>query len=307
MAIAIHFFRDNELPKLDFASFFSFFDAYENFKVFYIENNEMEIEYRDPDFQFSYRYLVTKNNRVANIYRLNPKYTNVNIMLELPLLISSYLAKEILSLAEKICQKFNLVIYTGSFPDVKPFSMADMMVLFTESRAAMIAESGMSGKLYMASAALDAASRYQRLVVKLVSLLKARYPEDEIQVPVVTLLADAGSGTYGLATSYELGTSSLIPLEPSFAFVRVIDEGSSYIVSAHDFMATMGRSLVPVENVIPGVYDLHGRNVRLARKLALKLRKHEIIDKAFSELPLSTLIDAKEKPLPVAGTAEDVA
>ena len=82
MAINIHFFRDSSLDKLDFAKVLEFFDEYPNFKVYYTED-EVQIDYRDDDFKFSYRYLITKKSRVNQIYKLNPKYLNVNFYLEL--------------------------------------------------------------------------------------------------------------------------------------------------------------------------------------------------------------------------------
>ena len=63
MAINIHFFRDNKLEKLDYAKVLEFFDELPNFKIYYTDD-EVQIVYRDTDFNFSYRYLITKKSKV---------------------------------------------------------------------------------------------------------------------------------------------------------------------------------------------------------------------------------------------------
>ena len=64
MAIYIHFFRDSGLEKLDFLKVFEFFESYPNFKIFYTDE-EVQIDYRDDDFKFAYRYLITKSHGSA--------------------------------------------------------------------------------------------------------------------------------------------------------------------------------------------------------------------------------------------------
>jgi len=146
MAINIHFFRDSSLEKLDFSKILEFFDTYPNFKIFYTED-EVQLDYRDDDFKFSYRYLITKKSRVNQIYKLNPMYLNVNFLLELPVLIPSFLVKEILTITQKVCKLFDLEIYNDAFKDVQPFNLADVVVLFEDTRHQTIEEYGMQDKL----------------------------------------------------------------------------------------------------------------------------------------------------------------
>ena len=80
MAINLHFFRSNDLEKIDFLKVFDFFEEYPNFKIYYGPET-VEIAYTDEDFKFYYRYLVTKKSRVNMIYKLNPAYTNCNFLL----------------------------------------------------------------------------------------------------------------------------------------------------------------------------------------------------------------------------------
>ena len=68
MPINLHFFRNNELEKLDYSKVFEFFDNYPAFTIFYGED-DVQIICSDDDFKFTYRYLVTKKSRVKDIDR----------------------------------------------------------------------------------------------------------------------------------------------------------------------------------------------------------------------------------------------
>ena len=71
MALNIHFFRDNSPPKLDFIKVFEFFDNYPEFSIYY-NDDEVEIIYVDNTFNFSYRYLITKNPEFTVFTKLVP-------------------------------------------------------------------------------------------------------------------------------------------------------------------------------------------------------------------------------------------
>ena len=87
--INIHFFRNSNLEKIDYAKVLDFFDNQPNFETYYTDDY-VEIIHKDSEFNFSYRFLITKKSRVNKIYKLNPMYSNVNFLLEMPIMIPSY-------------------------------------------------------------------------------------------------------------------------------------------------------------------------------------------------------------------------
>ena len=156
MPINLHFFRDNSLDKLDFARVFDFFDQLGFFEIYYTEE-DVQIIAKDEDFRFSYRYLITKKSLVKNIYKLEPKYSNVNFMLELPIMIPSYLAKEIFAIVAKLCRSFDLAIYHDSFKDVQEFNIVDLDNLFNTMRQKYIEDYGL-GNVERLRAAYESAA-----------------------------------------------------------------------------------------------------------------------------------------------------
>lgn len=284
MAINIHFFRDSGLEKLDFAKVLEFFDSYPNFKVFYTED-EVQIDYRDDDFKFSYRYLITKKSRVNNIYKLNPKFLNVNFYLELPVLVPSFLVKEILTITQKICKLFDLEIYNDSFSDVQPFNLADLVVLFEESRKQTIEDYGMQDKLPFPKDKLDEVCRYQRSVESL-----REYYHNEVEVNICEPILDKVTNEYGISTTWNVGTPTVFPPHLSYIYVKE-EQNLPFLVRRDDFMSIVGKYLIEIVNFLPDMYILKAKQAKSARKTVNKLRKVAIIDQNFKSIRLSNLLD----------------
>lgn len=284
MAINIHFFRDSSLDKIDFAKVLEFFDSYPNFKTYYTDD-EVQIDYRDDDFKFSYRYLITKKSRVNNIYKLNPKFLNVNFYLELPVLIPSFLVKEILTITQKICKLFDLEIYNDSFNDVQPFNLADVVVLFEDSRRQTIEDYGMQDKLPFPKDKLDEVCRYQRSVGSL-----REYYHNEVEVNVVEPIIDKITNEYGISTTWTVGSPMVFP--PHLSYVYIKDEQNlPFLVRSADFFSIVGKYLIEIVNFLPDMYILKAKQAKAARKTLGKLRKVAIIDQNFKSIRLSNLLD----------------
>jgi hypothetical protein len=284
MAIYIHFFRDSSLEKLDFAKVLEFFDSYPNFKIYYTDD-EVQIDYRDDDFKFSYRYLITKKSRVNQIYKLNPVYLNVNFLLELPVLIPSFLVKEILTLTQKICKLFDLEIYNDTFKDVQPFNLADVVVLFEEMRRKTVEEYGMQDKLSFEKDKLDEICRYQRSVASL-----RDYYHNEVDVNLVEPIMDKITNEYGISVVWNVGRPTVFP--PHLSYVYVKEESNiPFLVRRKDFMSIMNKYLIEIVNFLPDMYILKAKQAKSARKVLNRLRKVAIIDQNFKSIRLANLLD----------------
>lgn len=284
MAIYIHFFRDSNLEKLDFLKVFEFFESYPNFKIYYTDE-EVQIVYRDDDFKFSYRYLITKKSRVSQIYKLDPQFLNINFLLELPLLVPSFLVKEILALTQKLCKLFDLVIYNDAFDDVQPFNLADVVVLFEESRREAVAQYGLQDKLPFEKNKLDEVCRYQRSISSL-----REYYNHEYEVNLVEPILDKITNEYGISVTWNVGKPMVFPPHLSYVYVKE-EQNIPFLVRRKDFMSIMRKHLVEVDDFLPDMYILRPKQAKASRKAVNRLRKVAIIDKNFKLVRLANLID----------------
>lgn len=284
MPTNIHFFRNSELDKIDFTKVFEFFDNYPNFTIYYTED-DVQIVYRDDDFKFSYRYLITKKSRVKDIYKLNPMFSNVNFLLELPLMIPSFLAKEILAITLKICKLFDLEIYHDNFSDVKAFNSVDVLLLFEKMRAEYIEEHGLEGKLKYPSEKLNEICKYQRSV----DSLKSSY-QNTVEANLIQPILDNLTNDFGISYKWEVGKSTIFPPNVDYFYIQE-EENIIFLVKREEFYQLIGKYLIEVETIFPEMYILKEKQAKAARKILNKLRKFAIVDVNFKNIRLCDLID----------------
>ncbi len=284
MAINIHFFRENSLGRLDYAKLLEYFDNYPNFKTYYSED-EVEIRYVDKEFKSSYRYLVTKRCRVNQIYKLDPAYTNVNFLLELPILIPTFIAKEILGFAQKLCKEFELVVYSDTFEDVRQFNLVELYSLFDKTRNAYIDEFGLQNKIPIDTEKLSEICKYQRTVDSL-----REYYHNEVDVNYCEPMIDKTTNEHGISCTWNFGIPTVFP--PHLDYICINDEENvKFMVRRADFYAIVGKYLEEIVGFLPDMYILKAKKARAARKTINKLRKFAIVDQNFKEIRISDFID----------------
>ena len=284
MYINIHFFRKSNLEKLDYSKVLDYFDTLPNFKT-YVSEEFVEIVYSDVEFNFVYRYLITKQSRVTRIYELNPMYSNVNILLELPIMIPSFLAKEILAITQKLCKIFDLEIYQDSFNDVQPFNLVDVLVLFEKTRANYIEEHGLKGKVLFDNEKLNIICKYQRSVDNL-----REYYHNEVEVNYVVPILDETSGVSGISYTWKLGTPSVFP--PYIEYIYVVDETQEkLLVTRESFYRILNKYFIEIKTFLPDLYVIKQKQAKTTKKELKKLRKFAVASHNFKKIRLCDVIE----------------
>jgi len=271
MAINIHFFRKNSLEKLDFTKVLEYFDTLPNFKTYYT-NDIVEIVYSDIEFSFTYRYLITKQSRVTKIYELNPMYTNVNFLLEMPVLIPSFLAKEILTLAQKISKMFDLEIYQDSFEDVQVFNLVDVLVLYEQALGKEIENHGLQGKIKYDGEKLNIVCKYQRYV----DSLRDHY-NNNVDVNYVVPVSDDDAGVSGMSYTWSFGHSAIFPPYVDYFYVECND-GQRMLLLRDDFFKIFNKYLTELKTFLPDLYILKDKQTRFINRELKKIRKVDVIN-----------------------------
>lgn len=287
MAINIHFFRKNSLEKLDYARILEHFETLANFKIFY-SDDFVEIAYSDIEFGFTYRYLITKQSRVTKIYDLNPKYTNVNFLLEMPIMIPIFLAKEILTVAQKICKTFELDIYHTGIKDIEPFNLVDMLVLFEKTRSQQIEEKGLQGKITFDNEKLNVICKYQRSV----DSLKEHY-RHAVDVGYCTPIYNENDKSSGISYRWKVGNPAVFP--PYVDYIYVEDEvGDVMLVPRADFYRILQRLFTEIKTFLPDLYVLKEKQARSAKKEYRKLKRFAIPSDAYITLRMCDVIERQK-------------
>ena len=279
----IHFFRKSTLDKIDYSKVMDYFDNLPNFETFYTEEF-VEIVHKDPEFNFSYRYLITKKSRVSKIYKLDPMYSNVNFLLEMPVMIPSFLAKDILSVIQKLCRVFELGIYHDSFEDVQTFNVVGFLDFFEKQRSEFIKQNGLCGKVTFDSDKLNVICKFQRSVDSLID-----YYHNEIAVNLCYPIVDVNTGESGICYDWRFGTP--IIFAPYVNYINIIDEDNEKLLVRRDeLMEILNKYLTEVGNSLPDLWILKANQARKCRKEMKKIRKI-IIEKNYKILSLCDVIE----------------
>lgn len=287
MAINLHFFRNSNLDKLDFEKVLEYFDQFDEFRIFY-DDDVVEILYEDAVFGFSYRYFITKKSRVSNIYKINPQFSNVNFYLEMPVLIPTFLAKEILTIVQRVCKTFELDIYHEAYGDVKQFNLVEVLVLFDQVRSTYIEENGMKGKYRFRFEKLNEVCKYQRSITDLEEFYKK-----QVRVEPIVPIVDRVTNEFGMSITWQVGKPTLFPPHVAYVFVQN-EKGLKFLVKFSEFHKMLDKYLKDVGNFLPNMFILKDRPARQAKKFVKKLRKNAMVDQNFKSVHLSDVIDQSE-------------
>ena len=282
--INIHFFRNSTLDKIDYAKVLEFFDNLPNYDIYYTDHY-VEIIHKDPEFNFSYRFLITKKSKVSKIYKLNPMFSNVNFLLEMPIMIPSFLAKEILSTIQKLCRSFELGIYHDSFDDVKSFNVVEFLDFFEKQRSLYIRENGLNGKVTFDNDKLNIICKFQRSVDNLVD-----YYHNEVAVNLCYPIVDKNTGESGICYDWKFGTP--IIFAPYTTYINIIDdEGQKMLVRRDELLDILSKCLTEITNFLPDMFILSQKYVGKSKK-ELKKIKRIVMDKDYVTLRLCDVIEA---------------
>ncbi len=282
--INIHFFRNSSLEKIDYAKVLDFFDNQSNFETYYTDDY-VEIIHKDSEFNFNYRYLITKKSKVSKIYKLNPMFSNVNFLLEMPIMIPSFIAKEILSTIQKLSRTFELGIYHDSFNDVKPFNVVEFLDFFEKQRNLYIQENGLNGIITFDGDKLNVICKFQRSIDSLVD-----YYHNEVAVNRCYPIVDKNTEESGICYDWKFG--SPVIFAPYVTYINIIDEEmGKMLVRRDELLIILNKYLTEITNFLPDMYILKQKQAKNCKREIKKI-KRIVMEKDYQILRLCDVIEA---------------
>jgi len=80
----IHFFKEKS-RKIDLEQLIAFFESIEGFHI-EMDEKSVRLYYTHPRLQHESLFVITPKSQVPDIYRLSPKFLDLNFHLEMPIL-----------------------------------------------------------------------------------------------------------------------------------------------------------------------------------------------------------------------------
>lgn len=112
----VHFFKEKN-QTIDIEAIFSFFTYELGFSV-ETSDNYAQFVFEHQTLHLKCLFMITPKTTVPDIYRLSPKYLDVNIHFEMPLMTSSFMTNMFFKFLEAFSKRFHLFIYHPLFEDV---------------------------------------------------------------------------------------------------------------------------------------------------------------------------------------------
>lgn len=279
----VHFFKEKS-RHIDIQILIDFF---ENIEGVTIEMDESSVRFLYTHQHLPYQALfkITPKSQVPDIYRLNPRFLDVNFHMELPILTPEYIAKHMFELVKKICDTFGFHIYNEMFEDVLAFKMELLDKVFHMLKDAYIEKNPvlLNDYFVIPSDKLTAIFRYLDDIVE----LQKYYKELNTYVPRYHFLSiESHHLTIGIEWNEQ--TLTVFPPYIDYVFYRI--DGEIKVLLAEEVIVALNKFLSDVPGFIRGTKVLEKKWLRKAHK-AMKKASFSKVDHTFSKQNVKKLLD----------------
>jgi hypothetical protein len=123
----IHFFKEKSRV-IDIDALMTYFEK----KQYTQEMNDtyLRFHYEHPTLHTKFYFTLTPKSTVPDIYRLNPKFLDVNFEISLPIVMSSFMLEIALKEIASFSKYFNLSLYHPLYEDVSPYDEGMIVEVF---------------------------------------------------------------------------------------------------------------------------------------------------------------------------------
>lgn len=279
----IHFFKEKS-RKIDIEQLIAFFEEIEGIKV-EMDEQSVRFNYLHPRLQYEAAFLITPKSQVPDIYRLSPKFLDLNFHLELQILTPDYVANQLFLIVKKVCERFDFHIYNEMFEDVLPFKMDVVQKVFNMLKSAYVGKNPvvLSDYHLVPKEKLSAIFRYLDDQVE----LQNYYKELETYVPRYHFLSTEKKQLV-VGIEWKEHTLTVFPPYLDYLFYRMGNEIK--VVAYDEAYPLIGKMLMDVPGFIKDTKVLPKKMAGKVFKI-MKKTKFSTIKHTFSKVNVKKLLD----------------
>lgn len=285
--MVIHFFRSRSEERIDFEELIdNYFGTMPNAHIA-SDDEALEVMIDVPDFEFAYRYLITKRSRVSSIYKLNSDFININMLVEIPLNIPQFLLRICLQQIDEMCRKFKLVIYYEQLDNIREFRMFEMLQSLLKEREKYFDEHPEVVRYAISESKLNQICIYQKIQKDLSRIVKC----DLMPNPYIVLL-DKRTGKVELSINFKAGEPTVFP--PQLSYVHVEEEENLInVIPFEAFKKIAERHMYEIKDSGSDLkmLFLNEKGSLKVKKHLKKVRKYMISSSNFDVIKLINLIE----------------
>lgn len=288
MDFKIYFFKENN-KSIDFQNIFNFFEQYPECEYRY-SDDLVEILYNDTNLLNKARFCVTKKSTVPNLYKLSPKFKNLNFHIEILPLIPMFKANIIFNIVQALTSTFDLSIYCEYFENILPYRNDLVVTAYEYFRKAYqeTDRAEYNRMVYVEKERLNNILKYHLDNVK----LQIYYLQEEIYAPRYIYLLDPDSRYLYTAIEWKEDTKTIFPPYLDFVFYKEQDKTTLYKYT--EVLKNIDRFLLDLPGSIKGTKFLDESDRKKANKV-MKKEKLVPVNRKYEKVEVDRLIDLPAK------------
>lgn len=279
----LHFFKEKS-RKIDIDSLITYFERIEGIIV-EMDQTSVRMNYEHPRLGYKAKFVITPKSQVPDIYRLSPRFLDLNFHLELPLITPYYVAKQMFEIAKNVSSIYGFHVYNEMFEDVLDFKMETVMKVFEMLKEAYIKKNPIIlGDYYR----LPREKSYAvfRYMDDLLDLQKY-YKELDTYVPKYHFLV-TNENDFVLGIEWKENTLTVFPPYLDYIFYRVDQEIK--VISYSELYPLVEKYIQEVPGFIKGTKVV---TKKLSKKVFKVLKKQNFmkINYTFSKESIKRILD----------------
>jgi len=279
----VHFFKE-KTRKIDLEQLIAHFEHIEGVQI-EMDDKSVRFKYVQPKLQYDALFIITPKSQVPDIYRLNPRYLDLNFHLEMNILTPEYVAKQIFEMVKTICDTFGFAIYNEMFEDVLVFKMDVLLKVYQMLKDAYIEKNPMllSEHHRLPKEEVSAILRYLDDHIE----LQEYYKDLETYVPKYHFLTTEKKKLV-LGIEWKEHTLTVFPPYIDFVFYRLSNEIK--VIDTKELYPEIDKFLLDVPGFIKGTKVMHKKT---AKKVYHVMKKHKFtkITHTFTKESVKRILD----------------
>lgn len=279
----IHFFKEKS-RKIDLEQLIAFFEQVEGITV-EMDEKSVRFKYLHPRLNYDALFVITPKSQVPDIYRLSPKFLDLNFHLEMPILTPDYVARQLFELVRKVCDTYDFHIYNEMFEDVLPFKMDVVFKVFHMVKEAYISKNPvlLSDYHLMSKEKLHQIFRYLDDLYE----LQNYYKELDTYVPKYHFLTTEKKKLV-IGIEWKEHTLTVFPPQLDYIFYRVGNEIK--VISYEEALPLIEKNLQDVPGFIKGTKVIPKKTAKKVYK-TMKKTKFMLVNHTFAKENVKRLLD----------------
>ncbi|TVP86019.1 MAG: hypothetical protein EA375_02585 [Acholeplasmataceae bacterium] len=279
----IYFFKEKS-RQIDLDELINYFESIEGITID-MDEQSVRFNYLHPRLGYQAQFLITPKSTVPDIYRLNPKFLDLNFHLSMPILTPDFVTRHLMEMVKRITERFNFHVYNEMLEDVLPFKMDVLLKVFSMVKEAYIEKNPVLLGDYhlLGTEKLSAVLRYLDDLVE----LQAYYKDLETYVPRYHFLSNENKDL-AIGIEWKEQTLTVFPPYLDYVFYRLGD--TLKVVPCKEAMPLLEKHLLDVPGFIKGTKVVPKKTAKKVFRI-MKKTKFSQVGHTFQKASVRHLID----------------